>query len=201
MNKFGIKPPRRKIKHYCTKSTNHHNYTNLITDFVPEKPHDLWCSDLSYIKFQGKFWYLATIEDNFTRQIVSAQMGKHHDQWLVLASLKQALTKNIPKIFHCDQGTEYMAKNCTDYLKAKKVKISVSDKGSPWQNGFQESFFGRFKDEFGNFNRFKHPGQLIEEIYSQIHYYNTKRRHTSLKMAPAVYASRFSDICHQKRGT
>jgi len=190
MKVFGIKPPRRKSHFYTTRSTSHHTYTNLIKSFVPTKANQLWCSDLSYIKFQGKFWYLATIEDIFTRQIVGANIGKYHDSELVLATVRQAIlnAKHFPKIFHSDQGTEFMAKVCTDYLEETGSQISVSDKAAPWQNGFQESFFGRFKDEAGDLNRFETIGQLIEEIYSQIHYYNFERIHTALKMPPAVYA-------------
>jgi len=203
MNKFGIKPPRRKAKkHWCTVSTNNHNYTNLIKDLEINQPHQVWSSDLSYIKFQGRFWYLATIEDLVTRQVIAAQVGKHHNAQLVLTTIKQALKLNTPEFFHSDQGTEFMAKQCTDYLEKWGVKISVSDKGSPWQNGCQESFFGRFKEEFGDFNRFNHIGELIEEIYHQIYYYNFKRRHTAFKVSPVQFAvSKYSDYCLHKRGT
>lgn len=190
MRLFGLKPPRRKSHFYTTKSTSHHTYTNLIKDFVPAKIHQLWCSDLSYIKFQGKFWYLATVVDVFSRQVVGAQVGKYHNSELVLTTIKLAITnaKTVPEIFHCDQGTEFMAKCCTDYLEGWGTKISVSDKASPWQNGYQESFFGKFKDESGDLNRFETVGELIEAIYQQIRYYNFERIHTALKMPPAVYA-------------
>lgn len=191
MKLFGLKPPRRKSHFYTTRSTSHHSYTNLIKGYVPTKANQLWCSDLSYIKFQGRFWYLATIVDIFTRQVVAAQMGKYHNSELVLQTIKQAIinTKQTPQIFHTDQGTEFMAKLCTDYLESCGVKVSASDKASPWQNGYQESFFGKFKDEAGDLNRFETAGELIEAVYQQIHYYNHDRIHTALKMPPAVYAA------------
>jgi len=206
MNKYGIKPPRRKVKRYfCTVSTNNnnnHHYTNLIKNLKITQPHQVWVSDLSYIKFQGGFWYLATIKDIVTRQIMAVKVGRHHDAQLVLSTIKQAFRLTTPSIFHSDQGSEFMARECTNYLEAKGVKVSVSDKGSPWQNGYQESFFGRFKEEFGDFNRFNHAGELIEEIYHQVHYYNFNRRHTALKMSPVEFAaSKYSDYCLQKRGT
>lgn len=204
MRKFNLKPPRRKVKklYFITHSTNRHHYTNLIKNLKITRPHQVWVSDVSYIKFQGQFWYLATIKDVATRQIVAAQVGKYHNSQLVLATLKQALRLAVPKIFHSDRGTEFMAKVCTSYLEKHGVKISVSDKGAPWQNGYQESFFGRFKEEFGDFNRFSHIGELIEEIYQQIHYYNFERRHTALKVSPVQYAAtKYSDYCLQKRGT
>jgi len=195
MNKYGIKPPRRKTKnkYFCTRLANKHNYTNLINNLIPNHPNELWCSDVSFIKFHGRLLYLSTIEDVFTRRVIAAQIGIQHDKYLVYKTLKEALDKATPEIFHSDQGTEFMAKICTDYLENKGIKISVSDKSSPWQNGYQESFFGRFKDEFGDFNRFDNIGELIEEIYSQIYYYNYKRIHTSLKTTPISYSLKFSE--------
>lgn len=98
------------------------------------------------------------------------------------------VSKTVPEIFHSDQGTEFMAEEITDFLEELKIKISVSDKASPWQNGYQESFFGRFKQENGDLNRFETPGELLEALYHAIYYYNNKRIHTALKMPPAVYA-------------
>jgi len=195
MQKFGMKPPRRKVSHFCTRSTSHHTYFNLIKEWIPTKPNELWCSDVSFIKFQGKFWYLATIEDIVTRQVLAAQVGKYHTSQLVLTTIKQAIINagTIPKIFHTDQGTEFMARLCTSYLENLGVHISASDKGSPWQNGFQESLFGRFKEEFGDFRRFETVGELIEEIYCQVRYYNHDRIHTALKMPPARYAQLLSE--------
>lgn len=202
MHKFGIKPPRRKLKKYwCTRSTDKHNYTNLIKEIIPQTPHQIWASDVSYIKFQGRFWYLSTIEDLTTRQIMAAQVGKHHDARLVETTILQALKTGVnPTYFHTDQGTEFMAKQNTSLLEQHGIQVSVSNLASPWENGYKESFFGRFKDEFGDFNRFNHIGELIEEIYSKIHYYNHHRRHTAFKVAPAVYAKQLSDSGHQKRG-
>jgi transposase InsO family protein len=73
------------------------------------------------------------------------------------------------------------------------VKISVSDKASPWQNGYKESFFGWFKDEIGDLDRFDTLGELVEEIYAYIFYYNNLRIHTRLKMPPVVFRKQFLD--------
>lgn len=95
-----------------------------------------------------------------------------------------------------------MAQRCTDLLAKRSVQISVSDVASPWQNGYVESFFGRFKHELGDLNRFETAGEMIEAVYRQIHYYNHSRIHTVLKMPPAVYAAQsFSDTRLHKLGT
>lgn len=203
MKKFGIKAPRRKTHHFCTQSTSHHTYTNLFRDMKAVKPHHVWCADVSFIPFQRKWWYLSTIEDVFTRRVVAAQVGKYHTAELVGKTLHQAITNTgmVPEIFHTDQGTEFLARSVTGYLEGQGIRISVSDKASPWQNGYKESFFGKFKDEFGDFNRFDTVSELIEEIYSQIHYYNTKRIHTVLKMPPESYAQLFIENSLPKWGT
>jgi putative transposase len=126
----------------------------------------VWCSDLSRKVYRGASWYLATIEDLATRQIIAAKIGKRHDRQLVLATLRQAsATRQRPAIFHSDQGAEFMAQQCTDYLEARGAHISVSDVASPWQNGFMESFYGRFKQELGDLDRFASAGEMIEAIY------------------------------------
>lgn len=151
------------------------------------QPHQVWCSDLSRLVYCGTVWYLATIEDRATRQVIAARIGKRHDSHLVLATLKQALASgHTPAICHSDQ---FMAQRCTDYLEQRGIGISVSDTASPWQNGFIESFFGRFKQEFGDINRFDTAGEMLAAVYQHTHSYNYRRIHTALRMPPAVFAA------------
>jgi putative transposase len=131
--------------------------------------------------------------DIFTRPVIDAAIGRHHNSALVSKTIQTAVMKThaAPSLFHSDQGTEFMAEVCTAPLEALGTRISATDKASPWQNGYQESFFGRFKDEMGDMSRFETPGELAEAIYHYIHYYNTERIHTTLKMPPSVYAEQF----------
>jgi len=130
--------------------------------------------------YRGTVWYLTTIEDVATRQVIAKRMGKRHDSHLVLATLQQALAiGHKPQIFHSDQGSEFMAQRCTDFLEQRGVQISVSDVASPWQNGYIESFYGRLKHELGDLNRFETLGEMIEAVYWHIHYYNHQRIHTA----------------------
>lgn len=190
MHQFDLKPPRRCVRFSCTQAVPHHQYPNLLKGYTVTRPHEVWCSDVSGFKFQGKFWYLATVIDIYTRQVVGVQVGKHHESQLVLGALKEALatTQMVPSYFHSDQGAEFLAQICVDFLEAQGIQVSVSDKASPWQNGYQESFFGRLKEEFGDIRRFERSGALIEALYQQVHYYNHERIHTALKMPPARFA-------------
>ena len=124
---------------------------------------------------------------------MAAHVGKHHNQQLILKTLHQAFENadQLPEYFHSDQGTEFMAKAVTDEVELKEIQVSVSAKGSPWENGYKESFYGRFKEEFGDVNRFETDSELIEEIYAKVHYYNYERRHTAHKVSPMTFARSF----------
>jgi putative transposase len=190
MKKYGIKPPRRsRSKKYTTRSTSNHSYTNIMKDIKIKRVNQAWVSDLTYIKYQKRFIYLATVLDVHTREILAARISSNHDANLALATTQAAVAKERanPQIFHTDQGREFMAEKCTKYLEDLGTKISVSDTASPWQNGYQESFFSRFKAEMGDMQRFETLGELSEEIYSYINYYNTERIHTALKMPPKTF--------------
>lgn len=211
MHKYGIKPPRRRIKSRClTKSASNHSYTNLIQGLVPSVPNQILASDLTYLKYQGKFVYLATVVDIFTREIIGVGISPKHDSHLALSVIKHAIenikietqdnTPNAP-IFHSDQGTEFMAQIVTKFLKQNNIKISVSDKSSPWQNPYQESLFDKLKNDIGDINRFETLGELMAEIYAYVHYYNNLRIHTSLKMPPVLFRQKFSESVSEIMGT
>ena len=206
MAKFGLKPPRRVAKKlWLTKSTTNHHFTNLIRNIIPARPTQVFVSDLTYLKFQGKNIYLATVEDIFTREIIAAKLSDRHDSSLTLSTISEAIRskETTPEFFHSDQGSEFMAEIVTKFLEKNMIKISVSDKASPWQNGYKESFFGRFKEENGDLNRFETLGELIEEIYCYVFYYNNLRIHTSLKMPPVLFKRKFldADNVSRKSGT
>lgn len=209
MHKFGIKPPRRKIKHkYLTKSVSNHSYANLIKTLLPASlPSQILVTDLTYLKYQNSFIYLATVEDIFTKEVMGAELSDKHDSHLALKAIQNAVTKNkqihgkAPDYFHSDQGSEFMAQIVTGFLEQNNIKISVSDKGSPWQNGYKESFFDKLKTEIGDINRFETLGEVIEEIYSYIYYYNNLRIHTTIKMAPTTFRRNYIENVSRKSGT
>lgn len=92
-----------------------------------------------------------------------------------------------PKIFHSDNGSEYDSKIFIEALETIGVSISRSAPGCPWENGYQESFYDKFKVDLGDPSRFKTLGEFIYEIYRQIYIYNNTRIHTSLKMSPVQF--------------
>ena len=208
MHEFKLKAPRLWYqKKYITKTSLDYQdqYTNLLKDkdLNSYAIGDVWSSDLTYIKYQDKFIYLAIIQDIVSKEIVGFNLSNHHDSDLVLKTLKEALlkTKKPPLIFHSDRGREFLSENCITYLENLSVRISVSDPGAPWQNAWSESFFSRFKTESGDFNRFNYLGELLEYIFSYLSYYNNGRIQIKLKMSPYQFKQKYLESVLEKRGT
>lgn len=208
MHKFKLKPPRLWYqKKFLTKANLafKNQFSNLLENIDLLKHHqgDIWSSDLTYIKFAGRFLYLAIIKDIVSGEIVAFNLSARHDADLILKTLKEALlkTNKPPKIFHSDRGGEYLSRECITFLKGLGIWISVSDPGSPWQNGWSESFFSSFKTESGDFNRFETLGELMEYIYGYLNYYNNDRIQIKLKMSPVQFKQKVLDNGLEKRGT
>jgi len=183
-----LKPPVKKADIKQDAISN----ANLITNIDLNAPNQLWASDFTYLPyFNNKFIYLATIIDCFTREIIAWDLSVKHKSDFIIDSLLNGLTKRKkPKIFHCDQGSEYKCQELAKILKANDIKLSMSNKSSPWQNGFQESFYGKFKLELGHPKCYETLGELIEAISHQIYYYNHKRIHTAIKCPPVIFYQR-----------
>lgn len=201
MKKYGIKPYRRRIRRPRKKDDLHKDplcVPNYAKAMCPLRRSVLWASDFTYLWFRGRYWYLATIIDVFSREIVGFSFSGRHDRELVLGALRDALSRNSPPVYlHSDQGSEYTSYSYLDLLKMENIKASFSDKASPWQNGFQESFYSEFKKDLGELSLFETIAELMEGLYLQLHYYNHKRIHTALKMPPAQYARQYSSPAYK----
>lgn len=191
MRKFGIKPYRRRGKKWKRKPRIVIHYSNLLLDTMPGYEHHIWASDFTELKWRRGKIYVATVIDLYTRQIVGAAVSMRKGSQLTLQALYGALLHNPhPAIFHSDNGREYDAKVFMAVLTATGIQISRSQAGCPWENGYQESYYDKFKVELGDPNRFASLGELVAEIYRTIWDYNHTRIHSALKMPPAVFAER-----------
>lgn len=168
---------------------------NLIKDLNIDKPSKVWQSDFTYLPYFNKFIYLATVIDCYSKEILGWNLSvKHNTDFIVQALLDSMIKRKPPKIFHCDQGSEYKSKELSKILKSNNIKLSMSAKSSPWQNSFQESFYGKFKLELGHPKAYENLGELTEAIALQIYYYNNQRIHTTLKMPPSVFYQNYQNL-------
>lgn len=165
---------------------------NILKLICPIRRNVVWAGDFTYFWFIDRFWYLATVIDVHTREIVGWHIANHHTTALIIDAFQDAARRTgmAPKYFHSDQGSEYVSGAYESLLASYGTQPSHSRKGSPWQNGFQESFYSNFKLELGNIKRFNHVGELIEAIHGQIQYYNNKRIHSAHKMPPVMFRLR-----------
>ena len=188
MKKYNLKCLTRKKKYPFKEADFNKKDTkikNLIKRQCPIKPEVFWVTDFTYIKYKGQYFYLATILDIYTRQVVGINIQRVHTKELVIGALEDALSKyNKPLIVHSDQGSEYDSNAFKNILKQLNIKMSMSKKSSPWENGHQESFYSHFKLELGDVNKYSTFVKLIEAIYLQIYNYNNKRIHSVIKTTP-----------------
>ena len=192
MKLFNLKPYRRRGRKWRKPKDLGLVHENLLHQLpFPDRPNLIWASDFTYIPFHRRTVFLATIVDVFNRTVVGWSLLTSHTVQLTLSALIDAVEKHgRPQVLHSDQGSEYKSKVYARFANSLGIKLSMSHKGSPWENGYQESFYSQFKVDLGDPNRFKTLGELAVTIYSQIHYYNTRRIHTKLKMPPGIYALR-----------
>lgn len=191
MHLFGLKPYRRVSRKWRRKPNTANRYPNLLLAHRPEYEHHVWAADFTHIPFQGAWLYLATVMDLFSRAIVGFSILTNHSVELTIGALSSAMHHAPrPTIFHSDNGSEYDAKDFVTMLRSLGIRISRSAPGCPWENGYQESFYGKFKIDLGDSHRCDTLGELAYRIYRTIYTYNHSRIHTSLKMTPVQFAER-----------
>jgi len=187
MKIFGIKPYRRTTSKLYRKPKDS-VFPNYLMTEEPRGPGDIYASDFTYIKYQDKWMYVATVLDVFTREIVGVSILNTHASQLVMNALSSAILHRAPpRIIHSDQGSEYASKDYAALIQRLDIKQSMSAPGCPWENGYQESFYKGFKLDLGDPNRYHSLGELVAAIYQTINYYNQSRIHSALKTSPRLF--------------
>lgn len=189
MNIFGIKPYRRRGRKWKKTRNIKVKYPNLLVTTYPLYENHIWATDFTYLPFQGRFVYVATVIDLYTRKIVGLSVYTTHAVQLTLSAFLSAIHSNPrPVIFHSDNGSEYNAVTFIEALETVGVRVSRSTPGCPWENGYQESFYSQFKVDLGDPSRFASIGELVLAVYQSIYTYNHTRIHSALKMSPIQFA-------------
>jgi len=191
MQIFGIHPYRRRGRKWLIKKRIQVIYANLLLTIIPSYPNHIWATDFTELKWKGRKVYVATVLDLYTRTVVGIAVALRKGAPLTLQALCGALLHHPrPLIFHSDNGREYTAKAFVGMLERVGSLISRSAPGCPWENGYQESFYDKFKVDLGDPNRFNTLGELVAEVYRTLWEYNNTRIHTALKMSPAEFAEK-----------
>jgi putative transposase len=146
--------------------------------------NQLWVADITYIRLQREFVYLAVVLDAFSRRVVGWQLDKRMAVQLPLAALQQALAERKPGpglVHHCDRGLQYASSAYVSVLRQHQMIPSMSRPANPYDNASCESFMKTLKREEIYAHRYEDLGHMrgnIAEFIEQ--YYNRQRLHSAL---------------------
>ena len=174
-----------------TTQSNHRygRYPNLVKGLEVVHPDEVWCADITYVRLQWQFVYLAIILDVFTRSLRGWHLGLTLSSDLALTALERALTRRKPEIHHSDQGVQYAALGYVERLHSLGVQVSMAAVGRPAENPYAERVIRTIKEEEVYLNEYesfadayRRIGHFIEDVYQ------TKRIHSSLGyLTPAEF--------------
>jgi transposase InsO family protein len=176
----------RRRKFVVTTDSNHRFrvHPNLAESLELNAMNQLWVADITYIRLQREFVFLAVVLDAFSRKVIGWELGRTLETRLPLAALEAAIASRHPQpglVHHSDRGTQYASNEYVSRLEACGAHLSMSRPARPWENGKCESFIKTLKREeidarrYASFNQLR---QNVDEFIQQI--YNKVRLHSAL---------------------
>lgn len=191
----------------CYRVTTDSAHTLPVADnllqqqFEAEAPDRVWLTDITYIRTDEGWLYLAGIKDLYTCEIVGYAMAERMTCSLTLNALNKAWQWRRPPpglIHHSDRGSQYCAAQYRQRLQTLGMRASMSRRGNCYDNAPMESFWGSLKNELVHHRRFATRAQAVAEITEWIEiFYNRQRLHSRLgHLAPAAFARRFHQRQH-----
>jgi len=184
-----LRPVKRRKRRTTDSQHPYPRYLNLVKELEITHPDQVWVSDITYIRLNQEYVYLAIIMDVFTRSIRGWCLSRTLDQELTLIALRAALETQSPEIHHSDQGVQYAAYAYSDLLKVHGIQISMAAVGKAEENGYAERFMRTIKEEEVDLSEYLDFGDAHQQIgYFIEDVYNTKRIHSSLGyLTPVEY--------------
>jgi putative transposase len=179
----------RKRKRRISTTQSHHwlkKYPNLIKDWHPLKPNQLWVSDITYIPLTSGFLYLSLITDAYSHKIMGYALADNLEAVNTIKALHMALGNltEIPDclIHHSDRGIQYCSFDYVNLLKQNNIHISMTENGDPLENSVAERINGIIKEEYLRHYPLTNLNQVLELVIDVVDRYNRLRPHQSINM-------------------
>ncbi|END0702094.1 MULTISPECIES: IS3 family transposase [Enterobacteriaceae] len=168
----------------------------LQRQFNPDAPDERWVTDITYIRTQEGWLYLAVVVDLFSRKIIGWSMQSRMTKDIVLNALLMAVWRRNPQkqvLVHSDQGSQYTSHEWQSFLKSHGLEGSMSRRGNCHDNAVAESFFKLLKRERIKKKIYGTREEARSDIFDYIEmFYNSKRRHgSSDQMSPTEYENQY----------
>jgi len=176
-------PPKKYVNTTDSKHDQANFSNKLNQEFNPDAPNKVWATDITYIHTGEGFLYLNPVMDLYSRMIISYRIDDNMGLELSLNALEEAISLRQPSegwIHHSDRGSQYCSTAYINALEEAGADISMSRKGSPYDNACIESFFGSLKKEYLYKHVFATKAEAMLAIQFYIKFYNKKRMHSSL---------------------
>ena len=191
MQRLGIKGFVRKKSVPSSSGSEHNRFSNVLNrNFRSDKPMQKLVTDVTYIKNNGKWYYLACYLDLFNNEIVDWELSDVFDNLLVMKPAKRILEKTkstgTPILLHSDQGVQYSSAGYCNLLKSYNAIQSMSRAGTPRDNAVMESFFGRFKDVMSSHFQYWKCDDIHKVVAKSVFYFNYIRPVRKLNRKPPV---------------
>jgi len=175
----------RGYKYFPSPNAYHHVSDNRLgRQFAADRPDEKWVSDITYIKLNNGYAYLAVVMDLYSRRVIGWALERTMTTELVLEALEMAIGRRSAKpglLLHSDRGVQYRAVDYQYRMEQEGIEPSMSRKGNCWHNAAMESFFARLKVESIYCETFRHLDDAYRTIFEYIElFYNSVRRHSTL---------------------
>ena len=192
---------RMKVRKPKTTDSTHGlpTYPNIVKNFIPTGPNQLWVSDITYIAiwvdaFHYIFCYLSIVLDAYTEEIVGWSVGPTLETIYPLKALKMALKRlerkeEVNLIHHSDRGIQYASSEYVDLLNRNHISISMTETGDPKDNAQAERINNTMKNELLKDLRFTSLDEVIAAVSRAVGFYNNERPHMSIDMMTPVQAA------------